>query len=241
MASESKVVTVPTSEAVQQWWPLADSLDLVRARADVAAPAVLSELTRFVHGDRLATAWVPFTSLSELFGSVSTFTGVPTVFFVIPTASEWAVLWNNGYGCDGYDSLCYCLTTNHGLTTMHWQSSDGDAVFQAGSSFTFRAKSDCRLIERSVYCGKNDNRWDFHTAGEPLPEEDLVAYTLDRKRDRLNEQSMIALLARLGARPWEDDFYPAGKAFRIERVSFPKTITQKRYQDFACKRLEIDR
>src|SRR5262249_39280380 len=171
-------------------------------------------------------------------GSVAVFTNVPTVYFVLPTRSDWSVLWYNSFLCDGYDSLCWCLATNHALTTMHWRSSDEDAVFQAGSSFTFRRPSESRLSERSGYCGKNDERWEFHAVGEPLPEEHLQAYSARRKRDRLHEQGMLKLLERLGARPWQDEFYLPGEAFRIERVGYPNTISQKRFPEFACKRAE---
>jgi hypothetical protein len=229
------------SNAVERWWPLPDSLDLVRAPIGTVAAAVLTEVTRFVAGEQLSSGWVPFSSLDQLFGSVAVFTNVPTVYFVLPTRSEWTVLWNNSFLCDGYDSLCWCLTMNHALCTMHWQSSDEDAVFQAGSSFTFRRKSQSGLSERSVYCGKNDQRWEFHAIGEPLSEEDLASYAARRKRDRLNEHGMLKLLDRLGAHPWNDDFYPAGEAFRIERVAFPETISQKKFKDFACPRAEARR
>jgi hypothetical protein len=229
---------VPISEAVQRWWPLPDSLDLVRAPIKVVAAAVLAEVTRFVAGAQLSCAWVTFSSLDQVFGSVAVFTNVPTVYFVLPTRSDWTVLWNNSFLCDGYDSLCWCLTTNHGLATMHWRSSDEDAVFQAGSSFTFRRQTDSGSSERSVYCGKNDKRWEFHTVGEPLREEDLAAYSARRKRDRLNEQGMLQMLGRLGARPWEDEFYLPSEAFRIEHVGYPNAISQKRFPEFARKPAE---
>jgi hypothetical protein len=230
---------VPISKALQRWWPLPDSLDLVRAPVDVAATAVLAEVTRFVGAEQLSCSWVPFASIAQVFESVAVFTNVPTVFFVLPTHSDWTVLWNNSFLCDGYDSLCWCLTTKHNLTTMHWRSSDEDAVFQAGSSFTVRKQSPSGLRERSVYCCKNDKRWEFHTVGEPLPEEEIAPYSARLKRDRLNELAMLKLLGRLGARPWEAEFYRVGEAFRIERVSYPNTISQKRFPEFACKRAEI--
>jgi hypothetical protein len=227
---------VTISGAVQRWWPLPDSLDLVRAPVAVVASAVLGEVTRFVAGGQISSTWVRFTSLDEVFGSVAVFTNVPTVYFVLPTHSDWSVLWNNSFLCDGDDSLCWCLATNHGLTTMHWRSSDKDAVFQAGSSFTFRRRSESGLSERSVYCCKNDERWEFHAVGEPLPEEDLPAYSARRKRDRFQEQGMLKLLERLGARPWQDEFYLPGEAFRIGRIAYPDTISQKKFREFACKR-----
>jgi hypothetical protein len=215
---------------------LPDSLDLVRAPIKVAAEAVLTEVTRFVGGGQLSSAWAPFASLNQLFGSVAVFTNVPTVFLALPTHSDWTVLWNNSFLCDGYDSLCWCLTAKHGLTTLHWRSSDEDAVFQAGTSFTFRRPSEPEMKERSVYCCKNDERWEFRAAGDPLPEEDLAVYSARRKRDRLDEQGMLYLLRKLGARPWEDEFYRIGEAFRLERVAYPDRISKKKFPEFACKR-----
>src|SRR4051812_33600030 len=112
------------SEALQRWWPLSASLDLVRSPVETAAEAILAEVTRFVAGWPLRGDWVPFSSLGHVFGSVAAFTNVPTVFFALPTRSEWTVLWNNSFLCDGYDALCFCLTRNHGLDTVHWRSSD---------------------------------------------------------------------------------------------------------------------
>lgn len=92
---------MPISGAVQRWWPLPESLDLVRAPIEVVASAVLAEVTRFVDGGQCSSAWVPFASLDQMFGSVAVFTNVPTVFFVLPTHSDWTVLWNNSFLCDG--------------------------------------------------------------------------------------------------------------------------------------------
>ena len=95
------------------------------------------------------------------------------------------------------------------------------------------------MTQRSVYCCKNDRRWTFYESGQPLPEEDIATYAAKRKRDRLNEQRMLELLERLGARPWNDDFYSAGEAFRIERVRYPNTISQRQFAQFACKRTRL--
>lgn len=99
---------MPISESVLRWWPLPVSFDLVCAPIKVVAFAVLDEVTRFAAGEQLSSAWVPFSSIGQVFGSVSEFTNIPTVYFVLPTRSEWSVLWNNSFLCDGYDSLCWC-------------------------------------------------------------------------------------------------------------------------------------
>ena len=92
---------MPFSKFVQHWWPLPTSLDLVRGPADVVASAVLEEVTRFVNGSHLSSKWIPFDSLSRLFESVEVFTNSPTTYFVLPTHSDWTVLWNNSFLCDG--------------------------------------------------------------------------------------------------------------------------------------------
>lgn len=229
---------MPFSETIQKWWPLPVSLDLVLGPVDVVASAVLAEVSRFSADERLVSDWIPFANIDEVFSSVSSFTNIPSLFFVLPTESEWTVLWNNSFLCDGYDSLCWCLTTNHSLTTMHWASSNADAVFQAGRSFTFRRASEAGIVERSVYCGKNDKSWRFVASGTPLVEEDVEAYTARHKRDRLTEQELLALLGRMNARPWDDEFYRVGKAFQIERVSMPSSIGRKLFSEFACKKLD---
>jgi hypothetical protein len=47
---------------------------------------------------------------------------------------------------------------------------------------------------------------------------------------------MFKLLERLGAEPWEDEFYLPGEAFRIECLAYPDTISRKKFPEFACKR-----
>jgi hypothetical protein len=211
-------------------------MDLVLGPPTAVAQAVHSQVVGFAEGEQLTHGWVVFESLEGIFSSVSAFTNYPTVLFVLPTHSAWSVLWNNCHGCDGFDSLCWNLTSKHGFATMHWRASDQDAVMQAGASFTFRRRTDSGIAERSVYCCKNDGRWEFHANGDPLPEEDVHSYSLRRKHDRLNELKMLALLSRIGARPWDSSFYKFGEAFRIERISYPSTISSKLFQDFAVSK-----
>src|SRR5262249_50224324 len=125
---------------------------------------------------------------------------------------------------------------NHGLTTMHWRSSDEDAVFQAGRFFSFRGPSGLGSFLSSGYFCKNDERRGFFSVGGAPPGEDLQAYSAKGKRDRLPEEGMLKLLERLGARPWQNEFYLRGEAFRIERVAYPDTIIRKQFREFACKR-----
>lgn len=222
----------PKDPAIRAWWPSTQSLDLVEGPAQDVAEATHVEFTRFAAGERVVASRHRFADLDSAFQSVPDFENVVTFLLVLPTRSKWTVLWNNSFLCDGYDSLCWCLTLNHGLTTMHWGAHDEWTTFQSGASFTYRRRGATDVAERSVYSGQEDKRWLFHATGEPLDEENTAEYAARRKRDRLNEQSVLSLLQRLGARPWSEDFYdlPGQECFTISRPSPSLAVKRARAQ-----------
>ena len=226
------------SESIERWWPATQSLDLVEGPVELVAHAVETEVRRFLNGEAVTTSWQAFPTLDAAFGLASGFTNVPTLYVVLPTRSRWTVLWNNSFLCDGYDSLCWCLTTNHGFTTMHWSAHDDTTTFQPGAAFTHRQRVPNGIGERSVYVGQEDERWLFQESGRPLPEEDVHEYQAKRKRDRLNERSIAELLGRLGAFPWRDDFYATGdtSCFVLSRNAAPATITRREVADVVVAR-----
>src|SRR5262245_53933765 len=225
------------TEALQRWWPTTQCLDLVEGPVEAAAEAVHAEVSRWHHSvpdqgpaatswegvraaaarvlghnrsaavSSVAAAWEVFAGLDAAFAAAPLFTNIPTFLLVLPTHSKWSVLWNNSFLCDGYDSLCHCLTENHQLTTLHWIAHDATTTAQPGATFTHRKWVKSSLVVRSVYVGQNDRRWLFEQYGPPLPEEDRGLYQAARTRDRLDERHMLDLLDRLGARPWSEAFY----------------------------------
>lgn len=213
----------------RRWWPTTQALDLVEGPVAAVANAVAAEVTRFVKGEPVVTSWAPFPNLDAAFGLAAEFASVPTVYLVLPTQSRWVVLWNNSFLCDGYDSLCWCLTKNHGLTSLHWSAHDNWTTFQSGAGFVHRRRRGAELVERSVHVAQDDRRWRFYQSGVPLPEEDVSSYGMRRKRDRLNERRVAALLARLGAWPWSEKFYATGarQCFVLQRVSPPGSIIRR--------------
>ena len=217
------------TSAIASCWPSTQSLDLVQASAEVTAHAVKNELCRFLGAEPIEGRWVAAASIDQAIKSCAEFTNVPTYFLVLPTKSRWSVLWNNSFLCDGYDSLCHCLTKNHGLTTLHWSAHDQDTTFQSGAAFAYRMSINGAVTERSVYCGREDDRWTFHEVGAPLPEEDLLAYGSRRKRDRLNEGVLLSFIERLGAKPWDETFYdlPSQQCYVLQRTSYPQAITRR--------------
>jgi hypothetical protein len=216
-----------------KWWPTTQSLDLVEGPVEEVAAAVETEVCRFVKGQQVSGSWRTVGDLDSAFSIPPTFTNVPTCYLVLPTVSRWVVLWNNSFLCDGYDSLCFCLTERHGLTTLHWFAHDDWTTMQSGAGFTHRRRDGARVVERSVYCAREDRRWQFQTVGTPLAEESLEPYSARRIRDRLNEESMMALLLRLGAEPWSDGFYavPERGIFVLERLEIPETVTTRARED----------
>jgi hypothetical protein len=193
------------------------------------AAAVEAEVERFVKGQSVTSRWMKVANLDAAFSIPPVFANVPTYYLVLPTHSRWTVLWNNSFLCDGYDALCWCLTEHHGLTTLHWYAHDEWTTMQSGAGFTHRRREGVRIVERSVYCAQEDKQWNFQTAGPPLPEEPMAQYSALRKRDRLDEASLLAFLRRLNADPWNDEFYavPEREIFVLQRLEIPATITTR--------------
>lgn len=222
--------------ALRHWWPTTQALDLVEGTVETVAAAVQAEVSRFVENEPFEGSWECFADLNAAFDAAPEFANVPTFYLVLPTHSKWSVLWNNSFLCDGYDSLCHCVTKNHRLTTVHWSAHDEWTTFQAASLFHHRRADGSKLIERSVHVVQTDKRWDFFEVGQPLPEEDIQQYAARRKRDRLNEEAVSRLLSSLGAFPWSEAFYALpGRCFVIRRSSAPSTISRRRKEDVLSK------
>ena len=217
------------SESIQKWWPTTQSLDLVVGPVDAVATAIEAETRRLLDGEAVVAAWETFADLDAAFRAAADFANVPTFYLVLPSRSRWTVLWNNSFVCDGYDSLCWCLTRNHGLTTVHWSAHDEWTTCQSGAAFHYRRLAGSTMIERSVHASQQDKRWAFFENGTPLPEEDLASYGAKRKRDRLNEAIMSQLLLRLGASPWSEEFYalPEQPSFVVRRPRPPATVVRR--------------
>jgi hypothetical protein len=187
------------------------------------------EIGRILPREKVAQAWITYRDLDEAFGSASDFSNVPTHLLVLPTNSRWTVLWNNSFLCNGYDSLCFCLTKNHGLTTVHWSANDTPTCNQPGATFTHRRLVAGKIVERSVFAAQEDSAWRFGEFGPVLPEEDTSSYQRRRVRDRLSESRIAAFLGRLGAAPWSEEFYalPQHPCFALRRLSAPRRIVRR--------------
>ncbi|QHC56600.1 hypothetical protein [Rathayibacter tanaceti] len=70
-----------------------------------------------------------------------------------------------------------------------------------------------------------DSRWTFHTYGEPLPFEDISAYTNRRVADRFTPEMLADYCAAYGLRPFDDDFFP-GPSYIVEREQTDSIFTR---------------
>lgn len=219
----------PADPTIRKWWPTTQSLDLVEGSVREVGEAVQAELSRYVTGDRIVAGWFQFPDLNTAFSSAPDFENVPTHILVLPTRSKWSVLWYNTFLCNGYDSLCWNLASNYRFTTVHWSAHDELTTFQSGTHFIHRRHDGAEVIERTVQATQQDKRWHFYAIGRPLEEENVVEYDAKRKRDRLNERSLLSLLGRLGAKPWSEDFYafPEQETFVIRRQSVSPSAARR--------------
>lgn len=98
-------------DAIERWWPLTQSLDLVEATLAITAEAVRTEVTRFLEGETLAVRWAEFPAVDAALGAAPGFANVPTFYLVLPSRSRWTVLWNNCFLADGYalPGRCFVL------------------------------------------------------------------------------------------------------------------------------------
>ena len=229
---------MPSEDALlEAWWPVTRSLDLVQGPLEVVADAVSAEFQKFAGNSKVVGKWKNFDDLGAVFSSTPYLSNVVTFIAVLPTNSDWVALWCNSSLCDGYDALCWCLSHNHKLTTIHWSANDEEAIFQPGSSFTHRAWRDGEVKERSVACIREDRRWLSVETGERIPDEDPSASAPGRTRNYSGEKRLMALLARLGARPREASFYsvPGRPVFLLSRP-LPRKGTKRRVDSVVTPR-----
>jgi hypothetical protein len=229
------------SAGIQRWWPSTQSLDLVDGPVENVAIALAELVQRFVRTSRdhdadfdgvspsapalsaegsPVTEWRTFTGFEAALESLSEFASFPTTFLAFPTRSNWTVLWNNSSHCNGYDSLCHCLTEAYGMRTISWSANDAVTTSQPGAQFCCRQRRDGNVVLRSVNAHFEGPRWRFYETGATLPEEDVAGYSARKIRDRLNEGRVASLLARLGAEPWQEAFYalPEKRVFVVRRT-----------------------
>lgn len=76
--------------------------------------------------------------------------------------------------------------------------------------------------QRIVSLTRENDRWRFYEVGDPLPFENIRAYTKSRRADRLTEEMIGGYAAELGI-PVDDTGAFAGEALLVYRPEFEKS------------------
>ena len=186
---------------MNKYWPFYIGFDLVLADVEQTADAVENELNRFFN-NQVTRESIKLKTLADVFSKPNAYTSFPTEFFVVPTKSPWTLLWCNTFHCNGYDSLCYCITQHSQLETIHYTSCDHDAFYQAGSQWHHRV--DCGT-ERVISAIRNDTKWDWFSNGELQSYENEKYYENRIIKKRFNNHIVNEYLDEIGFNPMHGD------------------------------------
>jgi hypothetical protein len=212
-------------------------MDFAKGQYQDVASAVETEVRRFIQGEPLLKEQRKFDSMSDVFGSPKVFGNVPLLYFILPTESDWTAIWTTTFLCSGYDSLCACLTRNHGFETVHFTSSDTGGPFQPGTVLSHRTKTG----ERHIAAIQEDTKWTFHASGTPLPEEDLTLYQRKKIKERWNSKLLLQLLQKIGILPWSESFYDLSHPTTcLDRTSAPLSIIRLSRDEFIIRNKEAN-
>lgn len=101
--------------------------------------------------------------------------------------------------------------------------------------FNFRFDNGVRIPEGNYYCGfeafvsgdmkriarvmlDDNGRYEFFQKGNPILEEDISAYSMRRKRDRLNNSSLIEIAKNLNLQLTDEKFWIERSVFSVYEV-----------------------
>jgi hypothetical protein len=104
---------------------------------------------------------------------------------------------------DGWQSLCHMLGTKEGLRTLRVRASTAREEWPVVDFEYYRGGLSCRYVRAM----RDDPRWEFFQTGQPLDEENLERYSARRIRDRLTEQDVADIAAKLGWPVSRADFW----------------------------------
>lgn len=227
-------------DVFEKWWPLTQATTLVRAPIDDVAQALEGEGDRATDttAPRFTSDWVSRNSIDEFFEHVEKQNFDGSLTFALPTTGAWTIVWNNSRFCTP-EHLGHRLTKFQQLETIGFYATDQKSTQSAGTHFTHNKPGpDGENIVRDVYCCSQGSRWHFEQRGEPLPEEDVASYSARRKRDRMNEAALMALLERLGVHPWREETYDfQKKCFLLKDTLREPNAEQFTFENIRAKAL----
>jgi hypothetical protein len=184
----------------EEFWPVSQAVDFVRATLNRTADAVKTELARYSNNtEDIASKEIDILSIKEMVQCFPFYSNTSTHILAITVNSDWTGILYNSFLCDGYDSLMHNLTRLFGLETIHISSHDKMTTFLPGSRFTYRSVVDGQIAKRDLSCSVNDSgRWEFFESGPRQNWEMDADYSARIKKERLNEKVVESFLHRIG-------------------------------------------
>ncbi|MCL2147741.1 MAG: hypothetical protein FWH47_00135 [Methanomassiliicoccaceae archaeon] len=213
----------------KELFPLTQSFGLVLGDATEVADAIFNEMRKYTKDENGIELDRPILGNFDDAIYNNKFTVPITRVIAFPTRTEWTIIWNNSFLCDGWDSLCYNLTRSCNYDTFHFCSHDAITTMLPGSYFYYRWVENEVLKERYAWACKNDSgRWEFIEKGETRYFETVEDYEDRMIKNRLNEDKMEKIFDKMGINPWERTSYRYNEPyFQITRTKYPETTKEK--------------
>jgi len=209
----------------REYWPFYLSFDLVMSTQKKAFKACFSELSRS-YNKKIKSKSISVSSINEVFQNPPGYTTYPSHTYVISTHTKWTILWCNTFHCNGFDTLGWNVTKHHGIPTIHYEASDSDAFYQAGSKWYHRTgKSTTRVLSAI----KEDKKWIWFADGPLQSYEDSDNYEQRMIKKRLNENIVNDYLNIIGFNPNTDPFNFSQDVYVIYRTYTPCLVECKDY------------
>ncbi|QWL25631.1 hypothetical protein [Rathayibacter toxicus] len=205
-----------------QFAPVTSTIGFVNAPIERVAEAYRAWLSSSP-GIDFAFSWVEGGLREAVWSLEPVVSGGSTKDLYVQTAdSEWTAFFDNGGLGGGPLSGVSALGKRLGVRSLYISSKPAPSSQLSGSRRLVIFEPDpipgaeiTRLVPAIELI--KDGRWSLDLSGDPLPFEDLEAYTRRRVAERFTPDMLNDYCAALGLRPFDDDFYP-GPCFLSRRI-----------------------
>jgi hypothetical protein len=190
------------------------------------------------------------SSFPDLGEALDQVTFVPGTSLLVATRTPWTAVYYHpaepvvfSWGLANYIP-CAWATVELGASDVPGGGEDRQFMYHRVPRNRDEIVNSPKYCQRLVSLTRENNRWSFYQSGEPLPFEQLKAYTKSRRSDRLTTQMLLDYAAELGI-PIDDMGAYAGETLLVYRPEFDKypglSRTRKEERDFdelCLKRIE---
>lgn len=203
------------------WAPITRAVGLIKAPPQVALDAIRTWKTPLVaeYGATVEVETRTGRIEEGLRALLPLQSPQPDRYLVLPTANpDWTAVYDNDKNGTEPHSLVFSMWDLFGLEAIevidvpHTIDTARDRGRYGCTAFVSWGPAGERWI-RVMYDGK----WGFTNVGDPLPFEDVAAYSRPRVRDRFTRELLTSYMDALGLNPFESQFYCPDGRFTLLR------------------------